>query len=153
MDEGFADPQEVETFERSRLDWSQLEESPHKGVLNFYRDLLALRRTHPALSNCDKSRLRVQYDESERWIAVERRDDETGEAALLVCNLSPDSRSLQLKVGAGRWRLVLWSSDALYGGEPENASPSPVLPAEGEGEIFVPLSGWSAAIYTQGDEL
>ena len=151
MDEGFADPQSVETFERSRLNWSLVEDSPHKEMLNFYRDLLSLRREHKALSNCDKSRLGVQYDESERWVAVERRD-ESGEAALLVCNLSPDARSVQLKVGAGRWRLVLWSSDSVYGGEPENASPPPVLPAEGEGQIFVQLSGWSAAIYTQTNE-
>ena len=67
--------------------------------------------------------------------------------------MSADTRSIQLKVGRGRWRLVLWSNDAGYGGEPENASPPPVLPVEGEGEIFIPLSGWSAALYMQTDEL
>jgi maltooligosyltrehalose trehalohydrolase len=151
MDEGFADPQAQETFERSKLNWSQLEESPHREILHFYRDLLALRREHSSLSNCDKSLTRVQYDESERWIAVERGDS-AGERSLLVCNLSADARSLQLKVGRGRWRLVLWSSDAAYGGEPENTSPPPVLPVEGEGEIFIPLSGWSAAVYMQTNE-
>lgn len=151
MDEGFADPQAPETFERSKLNWPQLEESPHREILNFYRDLLALRHGYASLSNCDKRLTRVQYDESERWIAVERGDD-TGAAALLVCNMSADARSIQLKVGRGHWRLVLWSNDALYGGEPENASPPPVLPVEGEGEIFIPLSGWSAAIYMQTNE-
>jgi maltooligosyltrehalose trehalohydrolase len=151
MNEGFADPQAPETFERSRLVWSELEASPHREILNFYRDLLTLRREHRSLSNCDKSLTRVQYDESERWIAV-ARGDESGERSLLVCNLSADARNLQLKVGRGRWRLVLWSSDSVYGGEPENASPPPVLPVEGEGEIFIPLSGWSAALYLQTNE-
>lgn len=151
MDEGFADPQAIETFERSKLNWSQPEESPHREILNFYRDLLAFRRSTPALSNCDKDLTRVQYDESERWIAIERRS-ESAEAIMLVCNMSADARSIQLEVGRGRWRLVLWSADARYGGEPENASPPPVLPVEGEGEIFIPLSGWSAALYMQTNE-
>ncbi|MBD0370114.1 MAG: malto-oligosyltrehalose trehalohydrolase [Pyrinomonadaceae bacterium] len=151
MHEGFADPQDVETFNRSKLNWSLGTEAPHRGILNFYRELLALRREHPSLSNCDKRLTRVQYDDSERWIAVER-GDESGEASLLVCNLSADARSLELKVGRGRWRLILWSNDAQYGGEPENASPPPVLPVEGEGEIFIPLSGWSACLYMQNHE-
>jgi maltooligosyltrehalose trehalohydrolase len=152
MDEGFADPQDEETFLRSKLNWSQTEESPHREALNFYRDLIALRKEHPSLSNCDKSLTRLQYDESERWIAVERGDT-SGECALIVCNMSADTRSIQLKVRRGRWRLLLWSNDAGYGGEPENASPPPVLPVEGEGEIFIPLSGWSAALYMQTDEI
>jgi maltooligosyltrehalose trehalohydrolase len=152
MEEGFADPQAQETFERSKLVWSHIEESPHREILDFYRDLLALRKQHASLSNCDKSLTRVQYDEAEQWIAVER-GDESGEDALLVCNLSPDARNIELKVGSGRWRLLLWSSDARYGGEPENASPPPVLPVdEGDVEIFIPLSGWSAAIYIQANE-
>lgn len=148
MDEGFADPQSEETFERSKLIWSRLEESPHREILALYRDLLALRKETRALSNCDKSLTNVQYDEQERWIAIERNDS-SGEAALVVCNLSPDARTVPINVGRGHWRLVLWSSDGKYGGEPENASPPPVLPVEGDGEIFVPLSGWSAALYVR----
>jgi maltooligosyltrehalose trehalohydrolase len=151
MDEGFADPQDEKTFERSKLTWSQQEEAPHAEILRFYRDLIALRKVHPSLSNCDKSLTRVQYDESERWIAIER-GDASGEAALLVCNLGPDTHSAQLHLGRGLWRMVLWSNDAPYGGEPENASPPPVLPAEGDGEIFIPLSGWSAVLYIQTKE-
>lgn len=148
MDEGFADPQSEETFERSKLLWSHTEDAPHREILDFYRDLLALRKEHAALSNCDKRLTKVQYDEQERWITIERGDRD-GEAALLVCNLSPDACSVTVNVGRGHWRLILWSSDAKYGGEPENASPPTVLPVEGDGEIFVPLSGWSAALYVR----
>jgi maltooligosyltrehalose trehalohydrolase len=38
------DPQAVETFERSKLDWSELAESPHAELLRWHRDLIALRR-------------------------------------------------------------------------------------------------------------
>ena len=151
MNEGFADPQSEETFQRSKLRWAQAEESPHSEILSFYRDLLALRKEHACFSNCDKSLTRVEYDESERWIALER-GDASGERALLVCNLSPNARNLQLEVGRGQWRMILWSNDARYGGEPENASPPPVLPVEGDGEILIALSGWSAALYMRNQE-
>ncbi len=41
------DPQAVATFERSRLDWSELGREPHSSVLDLYRELLALRRGLP----------------------------------------------------------------------------------------------------------
>jgi maltooligosyltrehalose trehalohydrolase len=36
-------PQDAETFERSRLDWSEPERQPHQGLLAFYRRLIELR--------------------------------------------------------------------------------------------------------------
>lgn len=42
-----ADPASVETFERSGLDWSARERNAP--VLRLHRDLLALRRTDPAI--------------------------------------------------------------------------------------------------------
>jgi maltooligosyltrehalose trehalohydrolase len=38
------DPQDPATFERSKLDWAELEKEPHARVLGWYRDLLRLRR-------------------------------------------------------------------------------------------------------------
>ncbi|MGE3189668.1 MAG: DUF3459 domain-containing protein, partial [Vicinamibacterales bacterium] len=39
------DPQALETFRRSRLDWTEIERPPHDGVLALYRDGLWLRHT------------------------------------------------------------------------------------------------------------
>ena len=38
------DPQALSTFEASRLDWSELERSPHAETLDWYRSLLQFRR-------------------------------------------------------------------------------------------------------------
>ena len=43
------DPQDPETFTRSRLDWSEPGREPHRRLLGWYRDLLALRRAEPDL--------------------------------------------------------------------------------------------------------
>ncbi len=43
------DPQDPATFARSRLDWDELGEAPHAGLLDWYRRLIALRRAHSEL--------------------------------------------------------------------------------------------------------
>jgi maltooligosyltrehalose trehalohydrolase len=45
------DPQEAATFERSKLDWSELAGDEHGEVLAWYRELLALRRATPDLTD------------------------------------------------------------------------------------------------------
>jgi len=47
--ERIPDPQAVETFEASRLNWEEREVEPHLSTLRLYATLLALRRTEPAL--------------------------------------------------------------------------------------------------------
>ncbi|HEX8290648.1 MAG TPA: malto-oligosyltrehalose trehalohydrolase [Pyrinomonadaceae bacterium] len=136
---GFSDPQSEITFVRSKLNWESLERQPHAGMLAFYRDLLALRRAHAPLSNCDKARTRVRFDEERRWLCVER-GDEAGGRATLICNLSPEARAVPAAEGA--WRLALWSGDARYGDAPQ-----PAPPARAEGGQTVELAGWGAALY------
>jgi maltooligosyltrehalose trehalohydrolase len=41
---GIPDPQDVETYERSRLRWDEITRPPHAGTLALYRHALALRR-------------------------------------------------------------------------------------------------------------
>jgi maltooligosyltrehalose trehalohydrolase len=139
---GFADPQSEATFARSKLDWEALTKSPHAEMLAFYRDLLALRRARAPLSNCDKSRTRVRFDERRRWLAVER-GDESGTRALLLCNLAPETQALPTAEGA--WRLALWSNDARYGGEPSMKQPPERVNSDGVNELE--LAGWGAAVY------
>ena len=139
---GFSDPQSEITFVRSKLDWDSVRKPEHAAMLAFYRDLLAARRASAALSNCDKTRTRVQFDEEGRWLTVER-GDESGARALLACNLSDETRPVPLPEGA--WRLALWSGEARYGGE----AGQPVPPERvGGGEAEVVLAGWGATLYT-----
>ena len=86
LDEGFIDPQSQEAFDSSKLDWREVEEPQHQELLKFHRDLLALRRHHKSLSNCRKDLTSVEFNQTERWITIERRDD-CGERAIIVCNL------------------------------------------------------------------
>jgi maltooligosyltrehalose trehalohydrolase len=47
--EKIPDPQDVQTFLRSKLNWEECEREPHAAMLRLYRRLLRLRREEPAL--------------------------------------------------------------------------------------------------------
>ncbi|HZI20467.1 MAG TPA: malto-oligosyltrehalose trehalohydrolase [Pyrinomonadaceae bacterium] len=146
---GFADPQAPETFEQSKLLWSRLEESPHREMLNFYRDLLALRREHACLSNCDKTRTSVGFDEDRRWMTIER-GDAGGSRAVLLCNFAGEAGEVPAPVApeGGTWRLALWSGEEKYGGAGEGRPPE--TPGEGRGGSSVTLQPGGAVIYVSG---
>jgi maltooligosyltrehalose trehalohydrolase len=64
------DPQALSTFERSRLNWSELASEPHRSLLEWHRRLLALRRETPELRAGGP--LRVQAFEADRRLVMER---------------------------------------------------------------------------------
>ena len=77
------DPQDEATFLRSKLDWSELDREPHAELLGWYRELIALRRAWPELTDPRLGRVRVDYDEAARWLVVRRG------RLRIVANLGP----------------------------------------------------------------
>jgi maltooligosyltrehalose trehalohydrolase len=66
------DPQDPATFARSKLDWSQPCEEPHADILAWYRELIALRRARPELTDPRLDRVRADHDDQDRWLVVHR---------------------------------------------------------------------------------
>ncbi len=89
------DPQDRGTFERSRLDWDEPARGVHAEVLEWYRALIALRRRVPGLGDGRLDRVRVRYDEQERWLVVERGK------LRIAANLGESEQKLDLGEGAG----------------------------------------------------
>lgn len=94
------DPQDLETFLRSKLDWSEREQSRHVRLLSCYRELIRLRCDRAEIANPWLTRVSVDYDENARWIAVRRGP------LTLVCNLSDD----QVNVPIAGVSLLSWES-------------------------------------------
>jgi maltooligosyltrehalose trehalohydrolase len=95
------DPQAPETFERSKLDWRELEREPHASLLAWHRRLIDLRRTWPALTDGRLDAVRVRVDETARWLAVDRGP------VTVACNLAAEPQ--HVPVGTDARRLVLTS--------------------------------------------
>ena len=96
------DPQARETFERSKLDWSELEREPHRGLLEWYRRLLALRRSEPDLASHERGATSCSFDEDRRWLVLRR-----GRFSI-AANFSDAPREVPFRTGGS---VVLASGD------------------------------------------
>ncbi|MBA3268568.1 MAG: malto-oligosyltrehalose trehalohydrolase [Acidimicrobiia bacterium] len=91
------DPQDEQTFLRSKLDWDEPGRSPHAELLAWHRDLIRLRHDVPALAGGVEgvSGVDVRWDEDARWLVVER-GPVSG-----VCNLGEAEQAVPLGEGQG----------------------------------------------------
>jgi maltooligosyltrehalose trehalohydrolase len=68
------DPQDPDTFERSKLDWSELGSERGARMLGVYRDLARLRRELPELTDPSFARVSCRADEAARFFTMSRGD-------------------------------------------------------------------------------
>jgi maltooligosyltrehalose trehalohydrolase len=78
------DPENVETFERSKLRWDEVHEGRHEEMFQWYRGLIALRRGSDSLNNGEPGQTKVTFDEEKNWLVMERG------AVMVVCNLGEE---------------------------------------------------------------
>ncbi len=138
----FADPQALTTFERCKLDWSKPAIAPHSGILRLYRNLIALRKRHPSLSNCRKDLTDIRFDEHAKYLVMKRSDPD-GESSILVLNFSAEGQIIPVGSDAREWRQVLSTGADEYSAHPkprvENTAPG----------LDVVLAGFEAVIYVR----
>jgi len=70
--EEIPDPQDPETWRSSVLDWSELDEAPHREVLAWYRHLLTFRARMPELRDDRLDSVQVAFDPAGNWVVVTR---------------------------------------------------------------------------------
>ncbi|HZB50803.1 MAG TPA: malto-oligosyltrehalose trehalohydrolase, partial [Mycobacteriales bacterium] len=88
--EDVPDPQDPQTFRRSRLDWSEVDGGKHAELLEWHRRLIAVRRQRPELSDPWLDSVDVAYDEDARWLVVTRG------ALRVAVNLAAERQTLPL---------------------------------------------------------
>lgn len=66
------DPERRETFEGSKLNWSEVGKGQHAEMLDWCRRLIALRRNSSFLSNGEPGHVKVRFDEAGRWMMMDR---------------------------------------------------------------------------------
>ncbi len=143
--EEIADPQAVETFERSKLDWERRTER-QMNLLRWTKALIELRRTVPSLGAGDNEHLRheVHAFEADRVLLVHRRSKDRGET-LLVCGFNRAPVKMALTAPAGRWHKRLDARSADFGGREEDPLP-PELTIDGRG-FSLTIPPYAAAVF------
>jgi maltooligosyltrehalose trehalohydrolase len=107
------DPGDPATFVRSRLNHSLATAPRHRELLEWYRQWLELRRSHPALGARNKHLAHAELDATGSLLTVNRAAA-LGERVRLVANLTAERRPWTS--GGGAWRLLLDSHDPRFGG-------------------------------------
>jgi len=96
------DPQDAGTFERSRLNWNELDEPFHRRMLNWYGAMIGLRRRIPRPQDEAGKGVHVEVDDDLRRIVFERDE------IRLWVNLGEDDWRLEIPSGM----TFLMASDA-----------------------------------------
>ena len=91
--ESIPDPEKPETFQRSKLNWNELNVGEHAEMLAWYRALIELRPTTVSMKDGEPQQARVHYNERDMWFCMERGN------ITLNCNLSNMERRFPLDEG------------------------------------------------------
>ncbi|NDY90064.1 1,4-alpha-glucan branching protein GlgB [Ideonella livida] len=132
-----------EWSEQRGLDWHLLEQAPHAGVQRLVRDLNNVLRHFPALHQQDVSPEGFRWirhdDAAHSVLAFERRAAD-GSRVVVISHFTPVVRH-GYRLGlpqAGRWREVINTDLAIYGGS-----------GVGSGELHtadIPCDGWPQSV-------
>jgi len=133
------DPQSTETFLRSKIGWEKRYQGKHKVLLDFYKNLLGLRRTIPALSNLDNKSLDVRGLEDKRVLLMRRCKDDN--SVLFIFNFNNIDIKLTIPLTAEVWKKILDTSEKIWSG------PGTLLPERIPQGKEVTVRGQSLALY------
>jgi len=140
------DPQDEVTFLRSKINYELKDTAGHRTLLDFYRELIRLRGTNPALAYLSKEDTDVIALENKKTLFVRRR---CGECEVFVAFSFADSViAVDAPVPPGRWQRLLDSSDEQWKGDGSLLA----LKLSSEGEVGLQLNRKSVVIYEKSLE-
>jgi maltooligosyltrehalose trehalohydrolase len=99
------DPESRETFERSKLNWDEVNGGSHAAMLAWCRRLIAFRRGSSSLNDGEAGQTSAQFDEQGRWLVMDRG------RVRVFCNFGDASVELACE---GDYRLALKSRDDVF---------------------------------------
>jgi maltooligosyltrehalose trehalohydrolase len=135
------DPQNEDTFLRCKLDHRLIDRDPHKSLLEFYRELIQLRKNQPPLALLSKEHIEVIGMEKQKVLYLRRWNGD--EEIFCVFNFSDGKISVMLPVPPGRWVALLDSSDQQWLGPGSSIQDI----QNSRGEAVLSLNAKSMVIY------
>jgi maltooligosyltrehalose trehalohydrolase len=113
------DPQAETTFLTSKLNHELRREGLHKVLWDFYRELIRLRKTLPALSEPDASMLSVDTGGTEKFLQIRRTCAQN--VVVMFLNFSNEDANCPAEILTDDWRMILNSADEIWMGPGVNA--------------------------------
>jgi len=142
-DDEFPDPQSKQTFQRSCLNWSCQTKGKHQILRDFFRTLLNLRKTIPALAHLSKKGLWTQVYEESNILMMGRKKEHS--QVCVVMNFSSQPTRQQCAFPSGLWSKIADSSETCWGG------PGSQAPQQVSEDKDIEINPWSFCVYEQGE--
>lgn len=105
--EDIPDPQNQDTFDRSRLNWDEIILGPHREILDWHKKLIGLRRLLPDLNNGRSHEIRTNFDEDQGRLIVIRG------SVIMTFNLASREQTLLLPEMPRKGKILLASHEDL----------------------------------------
>lgn len=121
------DPVSDVTFRQSKLQWALCDKEPHRSLLNYYKELIALKKMHPALTDYDRDTLAVDSFEEKHLIRIQRVSQ--GHHVVAILNFSKSPQETLLPPEHLVWHKLIASSDPDWSGAhsvPEQHAPGAI---------------------------
>lgn len=134
------DPQSLDTFMQSRIDWNKRQKGSNKILLEFYKELIRLRKDIPALSSLDKESLEVRADPGNNMISLRRWKDESH--IIVLFNFSKKDIIVNVPLPPAKWQKLLDSSESKWNGR------GTLLPNRIEGDNNLRIKAESFALFS-----
>ncbi len=107
------DPVAEETFNHSKLQWNLKGEGQHKVMLDYYKILLHLRKTHPVFKTLNRKNIAIEIDEEKQALIIHRWQEDN--AIFCFLNFSKQPQTLSFN-SASKHQIILASSDEKWNG-------------------------------------
>lgn len=128
------DPQSEETFNRSKLNWSELEKESHQAMFRYYKALIGFRKNNPVLKSNNRKNLKVDFNAQDKTLVLHRWHEK--QAVLCLMNFSDERKTVVVEDAQKQWEKVIDSSNTQWGGPVEE----PELAMIGEDFVVQPES-------------
>ncbi|MBB5056627.1 maltooligosyltrehalose trehalohydrolase [Granulicella aggregans] len=66
------DPEDRETFLRSKLNWDEVHQDYHADMLDWFTKLIHIRRASPSLNDGDTAHTQIIFEPEDKWLVMER---------------------------------------------------------------------------------
>lgn len=67
-----SNPEDYETFQRSQLNWADLNQAKHAEMLDWTKRLIHLRRNSISLNDGDRGHVKVSFSDERHWLRMDR---------------------------------------------------------------------------------
>lgn len=133
----YPDPQSEKTFTASVIDWDRRQNGRHGLLLDWYRELIGLRKQAPVFNNYDKASLHVETIDG-RGLLLQRGDHR--------CLFNISNQPLQMPWNKAAGTRVLYSGDPRWSGQQLHRTAPPSTLAHGD---TLTLEPFGVAVYRQ----